>query len=170
MGFYIDLSKLVAVTDLEETAAFRRFGTFLGNNAQKLIFTGYRHNESWVNAHRHHEWLLMAWRGYELSHRTWSTKRFDAPLIHQIRNFHVSLLGVTCIGPIEDRAFDIYLYGRAEPLRVSTKTAEGVDRLKADRIALLMGWRELLPCVSNMADIDPELPVPVIPEPKFGVL
>ncbi|WP_443749711.1 hypothetical protein [Asticcacaulis solisilvae] len=158
MGYYIDLSKVVAVSELQSAAVYRKFAVFIANNAQQLVFQGQNMTDGWVKVARHHQWMMEAWEDYQRHHRTWNWRRIDAPLVYKLRNFHISLQGITVLSPVisvgEDHHFDVYVYGRNDPFPVAAKGPEKLAKLKAERKALYAAWIEVLPPYLNGEDTE----------------
>jgi hypothetical protein len=152
-----DIGRLVAVTEMQQTAAWRKFAIILANSGQTHKYEGRMHTSEGVAVANAHRELMDYWKLYDRDLRTWAYRRTESSLIYKLRNFHISLRAVTAIEGIAttdtdagtEQSFKVWFEGRTEPVVVAVPANDTgkLERLRADCAALCQAWEEAMPAI-----------------------
>lgn len=151
MDIIFDMSRLVAVTELNESVAWRKFAIFIGNGNQCHKFEGRMNTAEGVKVSRAHREVMEWWRFWERDALTFHL-RANNDVLYRLRNFNISLASLTALEWLDGDettppSFNTYFMGLDKPITVAASARDEVrvGQLRDEFDNLSKAWEAIIP-------------------------
>ena len=146
-----DMSRLVAVTELHESVAWRKFAIYISNGSQSHKFEGRMNTEEGTKVGRAHREIMEWWRFWERDYLTFQL-RANNDVLYRLRTFHIRLASITDLEWIDGTeasppSFNTHFLGLDKPITVTASTLDAAKtkQLREEFDNLSKAWEAIVP-------------------------